>query len=226
MNLSTLDYFKLVKSTFQAKGDAAVAQGQIAYMRNQFDFYGLKSPIWMELTKEIYKKNGIPSGEDLKTLVRYCFDDEHRELQYFAIETVQKVVKKESADFIDFLEELIIKKSWWDSVDWLAKLVGFHFKKYPEQIIPITERWMQSGNFWLQRVSIIFQLFYKEKTNEELMFEYIKRMRGSKEFFIQKACGWALRQHTRTNPEAVLQFVETTSGLAPLTKREALRLLK
>jgi 3-methyladenine DNA glycosylase AlkD len=224
-NLSPLDYFQLVKSTFKAHGKPDIALGQIAYMRNQFDFFGLKAPIWMAFTKEIHKNKGIPKGDDLKTLVRYCFEDEHRELQYFAIETVQKQVKKESADFIDFLEEMIVEKSWWDSVDWLAKLVGFHFKNYPEQIVPVTERWMQSGNFWLQRVAIIFQLFYKEKTDQELMFNYIRRMRGSKEFFIQKASGWALRQYSKTNPEAVLHFVETTSGLAPLTKREALRLM-
>jgi 3-methyladenine DNA glycosylase AlkD len=223
--MESLDYFQQVKSIFQEKGDPSTAVGQIAYMRNQFDFFGLKAPIWVALTKEIHQKQGIPKGDDLKSLVRMCFEDEHRELQYFAIETVQKVVKKESADFIDFLEEMIVEKSWWDSVDWLAKLVGFHFKNYPEQIVPVTERWMQSGNFWLQRVAIIFQLFYKEKTDHELMFDYIRRMRGSKEFFIQKACGWALRQYSKTNPEAVLHFIETTSGLAPLTKREGLRLV-
>jgi 3-methyladenine DNA glycosylase AlkD len=223
--MEPFEYFQQVKSIFQAKGDPNTAVGQIAYMRNQFDFFGLKAPIWMALTKEIHQKNGIPKGDDLKSLVRMCFEDEHRELQYFAIETVQKVVKKESEDFIDFLEEMIVEKSWWDSVDWLAKLVGFHFKNHPTHIKPVTERWMQSGNFWLQRVAIIFQLFYKEQTDHELMFDYIKRLRGSKEFFIQKASGWALRQYSKTNPEAVLHFIETTSGLAPLTKREGLRLM-
>ncbi len=146
-------------------------------------------------------------------------------MHYFALETVQKTLKKQPAEFIDFLEELICTRSWWDSVDWLAKLVGLHFKLYPALIQPVTERWVSSGNMWLQRVSMIFQLTYKEKTDAELMFGYIRRLAHSKEFFIQKGAGWALRQYSKTNPEAVAHFVENTQ-LAPLTKREALRLLK
>ena len=83
---------------------------------------------------------------------------------------------------------------------------------------------MDSGNIWLQRVCLIFQLAYKEKTDEALMFEYVRRVADSKEFFLQKGAGWALRQYSRTNPEVVRQFVESTR-LAPLTRREALRLI-
>ena len=84
---------------------------------------------------------------------------------------------------------------------------------------------MDSGNMWLQRVSLIFQLTYKENTDEALMFGYIRRLSGSKEFFIRKGAGWALRQYSKTAPEAVKQFVESNK-LAPLTKREALKWLK
>jgi 3-methyladenine DNA glycosylase AlkD len=89
----------------------------------------------------------------------------------------------------------------------------------------ITERWMASENIWLQRVSMIFQLFYKEKTDFELMKNYILRLSDSKEFFIQKGGGWALRQYSRTNPDAVKNFVAEHSELKPLTKREAVRLI-
>ncbi len=85
---------------------------------------------------------------------------------------------------------------------------------------------MASGNFWLQRVCMIFQLSYRDKTDFELMKKYILQLAGSKEFFLKKGTGWALRQHTRTDPHAVLNFVENNPQLAPLTKREALRLIK
>ena len=182
-------------------------------------------PQWMAITKKIHATEGIPEGEDLKALTLLCFEDDHREMHYFALETVQKALKKQAPEFIGFLEALICTRSWWDTVDWLAKLTGLHFKSHPALIRPVTERWMDSGNMWLQRVSMIFQLSYKEKTDTELMFGYIRRLAHSKEFFIQKGAGWALRQYSKTNPQAVVQFVETTQ-LAPLTKREALRLVK
>ena len=123
------------------------------------------------------------------------------------------------------MEELIRTQSWWDTVDGINKLVGLHFKRYPELIRPVTERWMASEYFWLQRVCIIFQLTYRAQTDQELMFAYIRRVAHSKEFFLQKAAGWALRQYAKTNPAAVQQFLDTTA-VAPLTRREAMKALK
>lgn len=216
------DYCSLVRDTFRTHGDPDIALGQMAYMRHQFEYFGLKMPAWTSLTKAIHAQNGIPEGEDLKALVRLCFEDEHREMHYFALETLQKTLKKQPPECIVFLEELICTRSWWDTVDWLNKLVGLHFRRYPELARPVTERWMASENIWLQRVCLIFQLTYKEKTDSGLLFDYVQRLAGSKEFFIQKASGWALRQYAKTNPEAVVKFVENTR-LAPLTRREALK---
>jgi len=137
---------------------------------------------------------------------------------------VQKTLKAKAPEFIEFLEELILANSWWDTVDWISKLVGMHFKRFPQLIVPVTERWMDSGNFWLQRVCLIFQLSYKEKTDADLMFKYVRRVADSKEFFLQKGAGWALRQYSRTNPEAVREFLASTR-LSALTKREAMRLI-
>lgn len=219
------EYYTQVCDLFREHGNPETAQMQMWYMRHQFDYFGLKMPQWSALAKTIHQQNGIPEGEDLKTLVRLAFDDAHREMQYFGLGTVQKTLKKQPADFIDFLEELICSRSWWDTVDWLAKLVGIHFRQFPELIKPVTERWMDSGNFWLQRVCLIFQLAYKEKTDTGLMFEYIRRVAHSKEFFLQKGAGWALRQYSRTNPEAVENFIRQTP-VSALTRREALRLIK
>lgn len=216
------EYYRIVCDAFRASGNPDYAQQQIRYLRHQFEFFGLPMPRWMPLTRDLHAAHGIPDGDDLKALVRLCFQDDHRELHYFALETVQKALKKQPADFINFLEELICARSWWDSVDWIAKLVGIHFKKHPALIYAVTERWMGSGNIWLQRVSLIFQLTYKEKTDTELLFSYIRRLAGSREFFIQKGAGWALRQYAKTNPEAVQEFVDNTK-LAPLTRREALK---
>jgi 3-methyladenine DNA glycosylase AlkD len=222
--LDATEYYKLVRDTFREYGNPEIAQGQMKYMRHQFEYFGLKMPQWTALTKVLHQEQGLPEGEGLKQLARLCFADDHREMHYFALETVQKSLKKQAPDFIEFLEELILTRSWWDTVDWISKLVGIHFLRYPELIVPVTERWMDSGNFWLQRVCLIFQLAYKEKTNAELMFGYVRRIADSKEFFLQKGAGWALRQYSRTNPEAVRAFVENTR-LAALTRREALRLL-
>ena len=98
------------------------------------------------------------------------------------------------------------------------------FTNYPELIVPFTEKWMTSGNMWLQRTAILFQLKYKSQTDTELLFKYIIALDGSKEFFINKAIGWALREYSKTNPDIVIKFV-TGHKLAPLSKREALKVI-
>jgi 3-methyladenine DNA glycosylase AlkD len=55
--------------------------------------------------------------------------------------------------------------------------------------------------------------------------EIIHENLGSKEFFINKAIGWALRQYARTDPKAVKSFVESTP-LHPLSRREAMKHLE
>jgi 3-methyladenine DNA glycosylase AlkD len=79
---------------------------------------------------------------------------------------------------------------------------------------------------WLHRAAIIHQLTYRKKTDVEWLRKAIIAGIESKEFFMQKAIGWALRQYARTNPAWVLEFVTLHHELKPLSKREALKYLK
>jgi 3-methyladenine DNA glycosylase AlkD len=217
-------YLYTLRQVLNENGDPEYAQKQINYMKNHFDFYGLNAPTWLRLSKGFFDTHGVLDGEELKDFARLCFDEPQRELHYIALEMVQKQLKQQPEDFIDFLEELILTKSWWDSIDWIAKFVAAHFTRFPHQIRPITEGWINHENMWLQRMAITFQRYFKQKTDEKMLFDYIRRTAHSKEFFIQKGAGWALREYAKINPSAVISFCDTTE-LAALTRREALRRL-
>jgi 3-methyladenine DNA glycosylase AlkD len=73
---------------------------------------------------------------------------------------------------------------------------------------------------WLRRSSIIFQLHLKKDTDTMLLAEAIEKNLGSKEFFINKAIGWALREYSKTDPEWVRAFI-SSHELAPLSVKEA-----
>ncbi|MEY3368443.1 MAG: hypothetical protein RI973_1598 [Bacteroidota bacterium] len=216
-------YLAEIQAIFREKGRPERAQGQMRYMRNQFDFFGLANPEMQAVSRDFIRGHGIPEGGELWALARACFDCAEREMQYFAIFVLERVAKQQPDDFILLLEELITTKSWWDTVDWLAKLVGMHFRKFPGQVLPVTSRWMASGNIWLQRVCLIFQLSYRDKTDFELMKKYILELADSREFFLQKGAGWALRQYARTDPQGVKSFIEQHPELPALTRREGLK---
>ena len=197
------------------------------YMRNQFQFIGIRSPRRKEISRPFLRRENLPDLDNTDQIVRQLWDLPEREFQYFAMDLVGKYVKKAEIDIITLLEHMVINKSWWDTVDLIAGTqVGNYFKKYPQQIIPCTEKWMAVDNFWLQRTALLFQLKYKQSTDEDLLYTYIKRLCHLKEFFIQKAIGWSLREYSKTNPLSVEQFVKANQAeLAPLSKREALKII-
>ncbi len=103
--------------------------------------------------------------------------------------------------------------------------LGVHFKRYPTVRHRTLIRWRKSRNLWLRRACILFQLNYKQATDFALLQEIIRENLGSREFFINKAIGWALRQYTRVDPNGVRKFVRATP-LHPLSAREALKWLE
>ncbi|PAE43608.1 DNA alkylation repair protein [Bacillus sp. 7884-1] len=194
------------------------------YMKDHFPFLGIKSPLRKELEKQFFKETGILKEEFNKDFVVGLWEKDEREYQYTAITYMGKFIKKLPIDVIPFFETLITTKSWWDSVDSIAPLVGELARKYPELVEENINHWSKHDNFWLRRASILFQLKYKNETNEALLYEYMVKNADSKEFFIQKAIGWALREYSKTNPESVKAFIEGNQ-LAPLSIREGSKYL-
>jgi 3-methyladenine DNA glycosylase AlkD len=119
---------------------------------------------------------------------------------------------------------MVTHQSWWDSVDSLNSFViSKFFVQFPDEIESTTSKWNQSSNKWLQRMSLLFQLTYKKKTNTTLLAKYIEHCELEEDFFIRKAIGWALRAYAYTDAKWVIQFVKTHPQLSNLSKREALK---
>ncbi|WP_411255094.1 DNA alkylation repair protein [Neobacillus niacini] len=194
------------------------------YMKDQFPFLGIKSPLRKELERKFFKETEILKKPFEQEFVTGLWEKEEREYHYTAITYIGKYIKKLPKSVIPFLEELITTKSWWDSVDSIAPLVGEIARKYPEVIQETIDGWAVNDNLWLRRSAILFQLKYKHETNEGLLYDYIIKNAESKEFFIQKAIGWALREYSKSNPVSVKAFIEGNT-LAPLSVREGSKYL-
>jgi 3-methyladenine DNA glycosylase AlkD len=196
-----------------------------AYMKDQFEFLGLKAKERRRLAREYKKIYDYFSLEDIEQDAKEMWSLDEREFQYIYLDFLKKHKKKLTEDSIEVIEYLIINKSWWDTVDLIAThLVGELFKKYPYLIEKYHKKWQNSNNIWLQRSLILFQLKYKEATDETLLFAIINENLGSEEFFINKAIGWSLREYSKTNKDAVSNFVRKTN-LSNLSKREASKYL-
>ena len=219
------NYLKPLQQLFEQNADTETAIGAKKYMRNRYEFYGIKSPQRKEIIRQFYKENGLPDNKSVEDITKDCWQQPQREFQYFAMEMLKKIAKKAGKERIGLYEFTIVNKSWWDTVDFIAaNPVGTHFLIFPELIKPYTTKWIDSDNMWLQRTAILFQLKYKKDTDTELLTGFINKMQGSKEFFINKAIGWILREYSKTDAGWVIDFVKNTH-LDNLSKREALKWL-
>lgn len=217
-------YLKEIKGIFQEHANPTIAKGAKAYMLHQFEFYGIKTPLRRKLSKDFYKAYPIYNTKELKALIQLCFKEPQRELHYFAIELLGFHKKLWNVQTITLIEWILTHNSWWDSVDGTnTHVIGKYFQLFPELVPKITDKWNQSNNFWLQRMSILFQLTYRKQTNLALLTKYIENRQLEKEFFVRKAIGWALRAYTYTDPAWVISFVKKHPELSNLSKREALK---
>ncbi len=220
------EFLVALESEFQAYGDALVSAGQKAYMKNRFEFFGIQAPVRKEIQKKFFNSKTLPPAETMTPITRALWRKPQREFQYAAQELVYHYTKRFAREDLSLFEFMITHKSWWDTVDFIAaKLVGTYFRQFPDQQDPYIQRWLASGNLWLQRTAILFQLNYKEWTDQNTLTFVITSMLGSQEFFINKAIGWMLRQYSKTNPGWVLDFCEAHT-LNPLSRKEALRLIR
>ena len=86
----------------------------------------------------------------------------------------------------------------------------------------VLNRWIDGEDMWLRRSAILCQNRHKERTDQEMLFDFCLRRAHEKEFFIRKAIGWALREYARTRPEEVRAFLlEHGDKLSGLSRREA-----
>ncbi len=219
-------YVKALRTLYQQHADPKKAVPMKAYMRDQFDYLGIKSPELAELNKQFLDHHGLADIADLDNILRDLWALPEREYQYAAVGLLSRMEKELPAEFIRTIEYLLVTKSWWDTVDSIAGgTVGTHFKRFPKTKEKTISRWRKSDNFWLRRTTLLFQLGYKKDTDFPLLCDLIRENLGSKEFFINKAIGWSLRQYSRVDPEGVRTFVAETP-LHPLSKREALKWLE
>lgn len=216
-----MSFIGAIRDAFYALENAENAHWMRQYMRNKYLFIGIKKPEQALVFKDIYKKYG--KAEDWYEVSSELFAMSEREFQYVAMEYLLKAKKSWDSRVPLLVHRWVDENSWWDVVDVLGpKVLGLYFQRFPQELSEWIPIWMKSPNFWHQRLCILFQLGYKNQTDLTLLSTIILSLNTSKEFFVQKAIGWSLRQYARTDPEWVLNFVGN-HPLMPLSKREALK---
>lgn len=213
---------KFVQSEFERLADPAKAPAMAAYMRTEMPFYGIQKPerlpVYRKLKKQFAPCDRLAYEDAVLSLWRLP----HREEKYAALEYACSFDKFVHHQSIPLYERLIREGAWWDFVDTLAvHLVGHALLKDREVVKPVMDRWIDDDDMWIRRAAVLSQNHHKKQTDQRQLFGHCLKLSHEKEFFIRKAIGWALREYSYANPQAVRDFITSNrEKLSPLSIKE------
>ena len=204
---------------------AAVMQ---AYMKSTMAYHGVPAPLLRQVCREVFANVNFASTADWQGQVLSLWRNARfREELYAAVYLSgdKRAGTFQTPAALKMYEELIVTGAWWDYVDEIASnRLGPILRSHPAPMRRKMLTWSKSTDMWKRRSSIICQLGFKEQTDLELLYTCIEPSLDSREFFLQKAIGWALRQYAWTNPTEIKRYVNLDSTrLSALSRREALK---
>lgn len=209
--------------------DPARAAGQQAYMKSAMPYHGLRNPEMRAIARRVFTSYELTADGDRwrQDILAIWRKAERREERYAAIELAQirKARTLHTMDALPMVEELVVTGAWWDYVDTIASQnLSLVLRNQALPMHRAMLAWSRSDDLWKRRSAILCQLPFKDATDLELLYACIEPALDSKEFFLRKAIGWALREYAWTDPREVERYVRANeSRLSPLSKREALK---
>ena len=219
--------YKDIVQNFEQNADPELAGPMKAYLKDKFELYGIKSPLRKEISKPFMAQAKTLTKDEVFDLVEQLWNRPERELHYFAQEFLFRAKRqiKDKMD-IEFLQWMALTNSWWETIDFISpKLMKIYFEQFPEMRNKKVDEWIASDNIWLQRCAILIHLHQKDQVDMDYMFDTILRLCHTKEFFINKAIGWVLREHAKREEKIIVAFVmKNEKSLSALSRKEALKL--
>jgi 3-methyladenine DNA glycosylase AlkD len=224
---TTEQFVDAVRTGLAAAGDPAKAPEMRRYMKSDMPFHGVPKPVRQVVTRRLFAEYPLPDRESfVDATLKLWREAEFREERYVAIDLTghRPYAKWQDSDLLAGYEEMIVTGAWWDFVDEVAiRRVGPLVRAEPAVLEPIMRRWAVDADHWRRRTAIICQIGSKDTVDLDLLTYAIEASATERDFFLRKGIGWALRQHSKTDPDWVREFVAAHPDLSPLSVREALK---
>jgi len=223
-----VDLLALLRTELSHAGDPKKTAAMQAYMKSAMPYWGVQTAAQRAITRRLFAAHRLETAAEWrKVCLKIWRSAKYREERYAAIELTGFKYYREwqTLDALPMYEEMIVTGAWWDYVDAISSgRLGPLLREYPAHMCKKMLQWSGSRDVWKRRSAILCQLSFKSETDLDLLYAVIEPSLGSREFFLQKAIGWALRQYAWTDPREVRRYVRANADrLSALSKREALK---
>ncbi len=216
-----------IRSALAGVGDPTRAPGAQAYMKTDEPFLGVRLPDVRRAVAAELRAHPLGGRAAWDALVRELYDRaEYREHRYAALAVLRhrSGAAYRDAACVPLVRHLVVHGAWWDLVDDAAHALADALDAGADDVAPRLRAWAVDDDLWVRRAAVISQLQRRERTDRALLEHCLDAQLGRTEFWLRKACGWALRALSYTDPGWVRAYVAAHSAeLSGLTRREALR---
>lgn len=217
-----------LRAALGAVAEPERAPAMQAYMKSAMPYLGVPTAPRTAVSKALFRDLTWPDAatwqSDVLGLWRGAI---FREERYCAIDLtgVRAARGFQTMAALPMYEEMIVSGAWWDYVDAIAtSRLWLILQADKAKMKAAMLDWARGEDMWKRRGAILCQLPAKTETDRYFLMACMAPSLASKEFFLRKGIGWALRQFARTDPGWVRAYVmDHEAVLSPLSKREALK---
>ena len=218
----------VLRRELAAAGTPERAAGARAYMKSEMPFHGVDTQTLRAICRRVFAAHPVTGAAAWRRDVLAVWRGARfREERYAAIGLTgdRRAQSFQTMASLPMYEEMIVTGAWWDTVDTLAsKRLGEILRNEPAPMRKAMRAWSRGEDMWKRRSAILCQISFKKETDLDLLFDLIEPSIGSKQFFLRKAIGWALRSYAWTDEKPIVAYVEKNRArLSGLSIREALK---
>ena len=198
------------------------------YLKSEIEHYGVNVPEIRKQAKRFARERQDLSKNDVTHLTLELWDRDVYELRKLAINILAAKVSLLNVEDLEFLEQLLRRSYTWALIDDMSFNVIVPVLSGIDDSASIRARWAQDENFWVRRTAMLALLPRLRRGTEGWgeFTAYADAMLEEKEFFIQKAIGWVLREVSKHSPDLVAEWLRPRARIASsVTMREAVKYL-
>ncbi len=211
-----------------AAGTEERAINEKRYLKSEIEHFGVTVPEIRKLARRFARERKDLSKGELIDLTLELWDRDVYELRKLAVNVLAAKVSMLDAEDLVFLESLLRRSYTWALIDDMSFNVVAPVLSKIDDATSIRSGWSEDDDFWVRRTAMLALLPGLRRSTEGWtdFAEYADSMIEEREFFIQKAIGWILREVSKHSPHLVVGWLRPRAAIASsVTMREAIKYL-
>ena len=208
----------------RARGSRERAEREKAYQKSRWEQWGVPLP---GMDAAIRETLGDLAQDQALALCRRLWREPVWDLKVVSARILARKAIAPDAEVWGFVTERLGDLDGWAVADNLADVASRCLVADPARLDAV-EAFVESPHLWTRRAALVFTLpWAKEKRDPERMLGWAARLDEDRQWFIQKAVGWWLRELSKRDPKRVRRFLdEHRAKLSGVARREATKYLK